>query len=79
LIAKISQQTSFDNFDIGVARWYVNFHTKSPHLGKSWRALELKIFVDFMAIWYTFPLLGMLYHEKSGNPALHFRFFPLSD
>jgi hypothetical protein len=25
--------------------------------------------VYFMAIWYIFPCFGMLYQEKSGNPA----------
>jgi hypothetical protein len=27
--------------------------------------------VYFVVIWYISPLLGMLYREKSGNPAVH--------
>jgi hypothetical protein len=26
-------------------------------------------FVNFVVIWYTFIFFGMLYEEKSGNPA----------
>jgi K+-transporting ATPase A subunit len=28
------------------------------------------VLVYFMLIWYIFPRFGMLYQEKSGNPAL---------
>jgi hypothetical protein len=30
----------------------VFFQTKNPNLGKFWRALEWKMLVYFMAIWY---------------------------
>jgi hypothetical protein len=66
----------------------VYFHTKSPNLGISWRALEWKMFVyftiiwnilwtpgvfygrlvQFVFIWYIFPVLVILDLEKSGNP-----------
>jgi hypothetical protein len=29
----------------------VCFQTKNPNLGKSWRALELKMLVYFLVIW----------------------------
>jgi hypothetical protein len=55
---------------------------KNPNLGKFWRALGRKMFIYFMAIWNilrTFVIFydhlvhfsgfGIMYHEKSGNPA----------
>jgi hypothetical protein len=58
-----------------------DFQTKTPNLGKFWRALEWKIFVYFMpiwnilwpfgnfvVIWHMFPRFGILCQEKSGNP-----------
>jgi hypothetical protein len=57
------------------------FQTKNPYLGIFWRDLELKMLVYFVSIcnilqpigtlWpfgKIFPLFGMLYQEKSGNP-----------
>jgi hypothetical protein len=67
-----------------VARWHI-FKPKIPILGKFWRVLQWKTlvytyfcnlvyvfyghFVYFMVTWYIFPRFGMLYDEKSGNPA----------
>jgi hypothetical protein len=31
-------------------------------------------FGNFVVIWYIFPRFGILYQEKSGNPALHDKF-----
>jgi hypothetical protein len=58
------------------------FQTKNPNLGKFWRALEWKMLVYFMVIWYIlwpfgnivviwyiFHRFGILCQEKSGNPA----------
>jgi hypothetical protein len=58
----------------------VCFKTKNPNLGKFWRALEWKMLVYVMAIWYIllpfgngveiwciFPRFGILCQEKSGN------------
>jgi hypothetical protein len=64
-----------------VARWYifkpkipiwVNFG--GPCVGRCWYILLTfgqfsRHLVYFMAIWYSFPLFGTLYQEKSGNPA----------
>jgi hypothetical protein len=63
----------------------VCFQTKNPNLGKFWRVLQWKILVYLMVdhlcyfteigniLWpfgIFFPRFGMLYQEKSGNPAL---------
>jgi hypothetical protein len=61
------------------------FETKNPYLGKFWRVLQWKFMsiwsilrpfgicclhlVYFMDFGYIFPRFGMLYQEKSGNPA----------
>jgi uncharacterized membrane protein YkvI len=60
----------------------VCFQTKNPNLGKFWRALEWKMVVCFMVIWYIlwqfgnvvviwyiFPCFGIFCQEKSGSPA----------
>jgi hypothetical protein len=36
-----------------VARRF-HFHTKNPNLGKIWRALEWKMFLNFMTLWNIF-------------------------
>jgi hypothetical protein len=64
-----------------VARWYV-FKTKNPNFGKFWRVVQRKMWKYFMAIWSIlqpfgnfcchlvyFTRFGILYSEKSGNPA----------
>jgi hypothetical protein len=61
----------------------VCFQTKNPNLGKFWRALDWKMLIYFMDIWNilrTFGIFcvhlvhfsgfGILYQEKSGNPAV---------
>jgi hypothetical protein len=53
-----------------VAIWYTYFQTKSPNLGKFWRALEWKMFVSghlgyITAIWYIlwrFGNLGVIWY-----------------
>jgi hypothetical protein len=66
-----------------VARWYflkpkipiwVNFGGSCN--GRCWYILrQFGLFcghlVRFMVIWYVFSRFGMLYREKSGNPAVH--------
>jgi hypothetical protein len=42
-----------------VARWYTNSHTKNPNLGIFWRALEWKLLVFFMAIWFILQPFGI--------------------
>jgi hypothetical protein len=62
----------------------VCFQTKNPNLGEFWRVLLCKILEYFMTIWSIlrpleifyghlvyFPRFGILYQEKSGNPAAH--------
>jgi hypothetical protein len=62
----------------------VYFQTKNPNLGKFWRILQWTMLVYcvaiwailrpldiFLAIWYISSRFGMLYQEKSGNPASH--------
>jgi hypothetical protein len=36
----------------------VSFKTKNPNLGKFWRALDLKMFTYFMAIWNSLQTFG---------------------
>jgi hypothetical protein len=38
----------------------VYFQTKNPKLGKSWRFLQSKVLLYFMAIWPTLGLFGNL-------------------
>jgi hypothetical protein len=60
------------------------FQTKNPNLGKFWRDLQcctaikynvsaicyiLWPFGKLVVIWYIFPRFGIMYREKSGNPA----------
>jgi hypothetical protein len=52
------------------------FSNQKYLLGKFWRVLQWKMLVHFMAIWSIsplfgifFPVIGMLYQDKSGNPA----------
>jgi hypothetical protein len=60
----------------------VCFQTKNPNLGKCLRGLDWKMFIYFMAIWTIlwrfgifydhlvhFSGFGIMYQEKSGNPA----------
>jgi hypothetical protein len=60
----------------------VYFHTNNTNLGIFWKAFELKMsvhftvtlyillqFGNFVVICYIFPQFGLLYQEKSGNPA----------
>jgi hypothetical protein len=62
----------------------VHFQTQNPNVGKFWRALKWKMLVYFLAIlnifqpfglsvvlWYIFSHLGVLFHEKSGNPGTY--------
>jgi hypothetical protein len=65
-----------------VARWYI-FIPKMPiwvyseGLGTGCCTYFLAIwyifgeFGNFVVIWYIFPRSGILYQEKSGNPAKH--------
>jgi hypothetical protein len=55
------------------------FSNKDPNLGKYWRTFAwshgkcwylLCPFVHFVVIWYIFPHFGILFQEKSGNPAV---------
>jgi hypothetical protein len=39
----------------------VYFQTKSPNLGKFWRALEWEMLVYFMTIWNILWTFGMLH------------------
>jgi hypothetical protein len=39
----------------------VYFQTKNPNLGKFWRALEWKMLVYSIVIWYTLQQYGILY------------------
>jgi hypothetical protein len=39
----------------------VCFQTKNPNLGKCWRALDWKMFLDFMAIWNILWRFGIYY------------------
>jgi hypothetical protein len=48
----------------------VCFQTKNPNLGKFCRVLQLKNSVYFVLIWYIFSRFGILFQEKSGNPAM---------
>jgi hypothetical protein len=61
----------------------VCFQTQNPNLVKFWRALNWKKFKYYMAIWnilWTFGVFynhlvhfsgfGIVYQEKSGNPAV---------
>jgi hypothetical protein len=61
----------------------VCFQTKNPTLDKFWRVLQWKMSVYFIGTWTIlrtfghlvyfvvfFPHFGILYQEKSGNPAL---------
>jgi hypothetical protein len=34
----------------------------------------MAIWYSFGSIWYIFPHFGILYHEKSGNPAAYVKF-----
>jgi hypothetical protein len=49
----------------------VYFQTKSPNLGKFWRALEWKILECFMVIWNTFKKISTVNNrpivENSSN------------
>jgi hypothetical protein len=45
------------------------FHIKNTNLDLHWRALEWKMLVHFVVVWCIFFRFGMLYQEKSGNPA----------
>jgi hypothetical protein len=59
------------------------FQTRNPNLGKFWRFLQWKMmvywamsvyfpaiwYIPIMDTWYIFTRFGMLYQEKSGNPA----------
>jgi hypothetical protein len=55
--------------DIGTFQGHLAYFTAIGYI-----LLPLGIFcthlVYFMVIWYIFPHFGMLYQEKSGNPAL---------
>jgi hypothetical protein len=53
----------------------VYFHTKKSQLGYFWRALEWKMLLYFMAIWYfchlgsiVFPILVPCTKKNLGNP-----------
>jgi hypothetical protein len=39
----------------------VSFQTKIPNLGKFWRALDLKLLIQFMAIWNILQTIGIFY------------------
>jgi hypothetical protein len=39
----------------------VCFQTKNPNLGKFWRAIEWKMFVDFITIWNNLRPFGVIY------------------
>jgi hypothetical protein len=39
----------------------VCFQTKNPDLGKFWRALDLKMFIYFMATWNILRRVGIFY------------------
>jgi hypothetical protein len=73
--------TNSSGHPVRVARWFV-FKPKLPTLvnfGGSWNRKSWYILwpfglffghlVYFVVIWYISPRFGMLYHEKSGNPA----------
>jgi hypothetical protein len=51
----------------------VYFRTQHPNLGKFWRALDRRMLIYFMTIWYIwcwfgiFSGFGIMYKEKSGN------------
>jgi hypothetical protein len=66
----------------------VCFQTKNSKLGKLLRVFQWKMLVYFMTIWpilrpveiiyvhsVYFSRFGMLYQEKSGNPAIHSGFW----
>jgi hypothetical protein len=56
----------------------VYFQTQNPTLGKLWRALDLKKFIYFMAIWTILQTFGIFYDHS-----VHFVFiwyiFPVWD
>jgi hypothetical protein len=39
----------------------VSFQTKNSNLGKFWRALDGKMLIYFMAIWYILHPFGIFY------------------
>jgi hypothetical protein len=39
----------------------IYFQTKNPNSGKFWRALDYKLLIYFIAIWYILWTFGMFY------------------
>jgi hypothetical protein len=65
-IIKISLAKIFGNAankfgPLRVARWFISRPKISTYLGIFWSALELKMLVRFMAIWYNLWPFGIMY------------------
>jgi hypothetical protein len=53
-ITRFSRNSKARTTENRVARWYAYFETKNHTLGEFCRALQWKMMVHFMAIWYMY-------------------------